>query len=122
MGIYTDLPNYQRAWKAQGFDEADYENGPSDRLLDALVALGPMSRVQEKLAERKDHWGALEEVIRKKTDAFAGKAYIAIKDLDAGFEININEGNLPSYDIFKALREFSPSQFSAFWDCGQYQI
>ena len=51
--IYTDLPNYQRAWKAQGFQPSDYENGPSDKLLDALVALGPESRVQEKLAERR---------------------------------------------------------------------
>lgn len=55
VGIYTDLPNYQRAWKAQGFEPADYENGPSDRLLDALVALGPISRVREKLAERQAH-------------------------------------------------------------------
>ncbi|MEM8765848.1 MAG: LLM class flavin-dependent oxidoreductase [Pseudomonadota bacterium] len=51
--IYTDLPNYQRAWRAQGFSEADFKDGPSDALLDALVALGPRSRVQEKLAERK---------------------------------------------------------------------
>ncbi len=53
VAIYTDLPNYQRAWKAQGFEPADYENGPSDKLLDALVALGPLERVQEKLAERE---------------------------------------------------------------------
>lgn len=51
--IYTDLPNYQRAWKAQGFTAADYEDGPSDRLLDALVALGPPEQVRAKLAERR---------------------------------------------------------------------
>jgi len=51
--IYTDLPNYQRAWKAQGFTAADYEDGPSDRLLDALIALGPLDRVRAKLAERR---------------------------------------------------------------------
>ncbi len=55
VGIYTDLPNYQRAWKAQGFEPADYEQGPSDRLLDALVALGPLQRVRDKLEERREN-------------------------------------------------------------------
>ena len=51
--IYTDLPNYQRAWKAQGFTPADFENGPSDALLDALVGLGPLSRVRDFLSARR---------------------------------------------------------------------
>ncbi len=54
VSVYTELPNYQRAWKAQGFEPADYADGPSDRLLDALVALGPLGRVKEKLAERRE--------------------------------------------------------------------
>lgn len=54
VSIYMDLPNYQRAWKAQGFEPADYADGPSDRLLDELVALGPLSRVRAKLAERRE--------------------------------------------------------------------
>ena len=53
VGIYTDLPNYQRAWKAQGFESADWENGPSDRLLDALVGIGPLPRLKDFLTERR---------------------------------------------------------------------
>ena len=81
VGIYTDLPNYQRAWKAQGFDQADYENGPSDRLLDALIALGPLSRVQEKLAERKE----------------AGASGIII------IPLNLNEQRTPDWSVMASI-------------------
>jgi probable F420-dependent oxidoreductase len=52
LSIYSDLPNYQRAWRAQGFIEDDYADGPSDRLLDELAALGPLDRVLDRLSER----------------------------------------------------------------------
>jgi probable F420-dependent oxidoreductase len=53
VAVYTDLPNYQRAWKAQGFSEADYVDGPSDGLLDELIALGTLDQVQAKLDQRR---------------------------------------------------------------------
>jgi len=43
VSIYTELANYRRAWRAQGFAESDYVNGPSDRLLQSLVALGTLA-------------------------------------------------------------------------------
>lgn len=40
LEVYTGLPNYRASWTRQGFDEADYVRGGSDRLKDALVTSG----------------------------------------------------------------------------------
>jgi len=81
VGIYTDLPNYRRAWKAQGFEPADYEGGPSDRLLDALVALGPLSGVREKLAERREHGATGIIVIPLNLDAQRAPDWQVLKSI-----------------------------------------
>jgi probable F420-dependent oxidoreductase len=40
MKVYVGLPNYQNNLKWLGFDDADFQNGGSDRLVDAIVAWG----------------------------------------------------------------------------------
>lgn len=59
LEIYTGLPNYRSSWLRQGFEEADFVRGGSQRLKDALVVWGDeaaiRARVDEHLAAGADH-------------------------------------------------------------------
>ena len=59
LGFYTGLPNYRNSWLRQGFDESDFGRGGSERLADALVAMGDVdavkARVQAHLDAGADH-------------------------------------------------------------------
>jgi probable F420-dependent oxidoreductase len=43
------LPNYTNNLKALGWADADFENGCSDRLVDAIVAWGSETRIRERI-------------------------------------------------------------------------
>jgi probable F420-dependent oxidoreductase len=49
LAMYLELPNYLRSWRRQGFTDADFADGGSDRLVDALFAWGDVSRIRERL-------------------------------------------------------------------------
>lgn len=51
VGLYLGLPAYHRAWAREGFDESDWSNGGSDRLIDALSAWGNAPQISARLAE-----------------------------------------------------------------------
>jgi probable F420-dependent oxidoreductase len=55
MGTYTALDNYKNNLKQFGFEEADFENSGSDKLVDAIVAWGDESALQNRI---KAHWQA----------------------------------------------------------------
>ena len=59
LAIYLTLPNYTNKWLRLGFEEADFSNGGSDRLIDAVIAWGDlktvMNRVNEHHAAGADH-------------------------------------------------------------------
>lgn len=59
LAWYLTLPNYTENLRWIGFDETDWRNGASDRLVDALVAWGDVEgirrRVQEHLNAGADH-------------------------------------------------------------------
>jgi probable F420-dependent oxidoreductase len=59
MQIYLGLPNYCNNLRRIGFDESDWSDGGSDRLVDAIVAWGDdeyvASRVREHHAAGADH-------------------------------------------------------------------
>src|SRR5260221_12242688 len=40
LAIYLTLPNYTNNFLRVGFEEADFSNGGSDRLVDAVIAWG----------------------------------------------------------------------------------
>ncbi len=50
MSFYvTRLPNYKNNLKALGWQEADFENGCSDRLVDAIVAWGSEAKIRDRI-------------------------------------------------------------------------
>ncbi|MBD3004262.1 LLM class F420-dependent oxidoreductase [Streptomyces sp. 5-10] len=59
LGRYLALPNYTNNFRRLGFEDADFADGGSDRLLSAMYALGDAetirARVDEFLAAGADH-------------------------------------------------------------------
>jgi probable F420-dependent oxidoreductase len=51
LAQYLRLPNYTNSFLRQGFTEADFERGGSDRLVDGLVAWGDVATVLGRIAE-----------------------------------------------------------------------
>jgi probable F420-dependent oxidoreductase len=51
FGFYTLLPNYCNNWRRLGFEDADFANGGSDRLIDANVAWGGNEKITERIDE-----------------------------------------------------------------------
>jgi probable F420-dependent oxidoreductase len=51
---YLELPNYVNNWREEGFDDADFADGGSDRLVDALVAWGDADAVKARIAAHHD--------------------------------------------------------------------
>ena len=61
LGLFPNLPFFQRLLRASGFTaEADLaeqggaEAALSDRVLDAICLMGPLSRYRQRLAEYRD--------------------------------------------------------------------
>ena len=54
MKIYAGLPNYQNNLKWLGFDDADFGNGISDRLVDAIVAWGDEDAIRKRIQAHYD--------------------------------------------------------------------
>jgi len=50
LGPYLRTPTYQASWQLQGFEPADWEPPGSDRLVDAMVATGPVGLVRDRIA------------------------------------------------------------------------
>ncbi len=54
LDFYITLPAYHRTWKQGGFDESDFEKGGSDRLLDAIFALGDLDAMKSRIQSHID--------------------------------------------------------------------
>jgi probable F420-dependent oxidoreductase len=52
--IYLGLPNYRNNWLRMGLTEADFENGGSDKFIDATFAWGTVGQIQARLKEHVD--------------------------------------------------------------------
>jgi probable F420-dependent oxidoreductase len=48
---YLRTPNYRASWEQQGFDESDWTAPGSDRLVEAMVARGPVEEIRRRIAE-----------------------------------------------------------------------
>jgi probable F420-dependent oxidoreductase len=51
LAPYLRTPAYQAGWALQGFEEADWEQPGSDRLVDAMVAWGDVETLRDRIAE-----------------------------------------------------------------------
>lgn len=62
-GFYSRLPNYRDCLLSMGFDEDDFKDGGSDRLIDAIVAWGTrdqlLQRLEAQFAAGADHINVL---------------------------------------------------------------
>lgn len=54
MQVYVGLPNYQNNLKWLGFEDADFADGGSDRLVDAIVAWGDEKAIAERIQAHRD--------------------------------------------------------------------
>ena len=54
MAVYTGLPNYQNNLKWLGFEDADFADGGSDRLVDAIVAWGDEKTIADRIQAHRD--------------------------------------------------------------------
>jgi probable F420-dependent oxidoreductase len=54
LAPYLRTPNYQASWTAMGFEEADWAQPGSDRLVDAMVAWGPVPEILARLRAFQD--------------------------------------------------------------------
>ena len=51
---YLRTPTYHASWQLQGFEPADWEQPGSDRLVDAMVAIGTVDVVRDRIAAMHD--------------------------------------------------------------------
>lgn len=54
LGIYLSLPNYYENWRTLGFEDADWQNGGSDRLIDAIVCWGNEDKIRAHIQAHFD--------------------------------------------------------------------
>ena len=54
MAFYLPLVNYRNAWKRLGFTDDDLERGGSDRFLDAMVAWGSETAIENRIQAHFD--------------------------------------------------------------------
>jgi probable F420-dependent oxidoreductase len=52
--LYFGLPNYTNTWRRLGFADADLAGGGSDRLIDALYAIGSAEQIAARVREHHD--------------------------------------------------------------------
>jgi probable F420-dependent oxidoreductase len=52
LALYLGIEHYLQRWKAFGFGDADFTNGGSDRLIDAVVAWGGEDDIRQRIADQ----------------------------------------------------------------------
>jgi probable F420-dependent oxidoreductase len=52
--IYSGLPNYRNNWLRMGLEESDFENGGSDKFIDATFAWGNVDAIASRIREHYD--------------------------------------------------------------------
>jgi len=80
-GIYLGLENYLNNWKRLGFTDSDFENGGSDRFIDATIAWGDVAALQKRVRAHLD----------------AGASHVCIQP------INPSGQPLPDWRVLEAL-------------------
>jgi probable F420-dependent oxidoreductase len=84
LQVYLRAPNYQNNLLELGFTTAEFENGGSDRLVDALVGWGDEAALRQRIQEHRDA-GADHVCIQPfRTDGVPGPDVEALRVLAPG--------------------------------------
>jgi probable F420-dependent oxidoreductase len=51
LGLYLTLPNYTNNFLRHGFDENDFKDGGSNKLIDAIIAWGDLNAIRTRIGE-----------------------------------------------------------------------
>jgi probable F420-dependent oxidoreductase len=86
LAIYLPLANYQASWRREGFEDADFADSGSDRLVDALVAWGDVATLRARIEQ---HWAA-------------GADHVCIQALSAE-SVTANRMPAPDIELVKLL-------------------
>jgi probable F420-dependent oxidoreductase len=62
IAYYVGLDYYHRAWRGLGLDDADFADGGSDKLIDAVIAWGNLEQIRARIQTQFDN-GATRVVI-----------------------------------------------------------
>jgi probable F420-dependent oxidoreductase len=54
LATYLPLPNYFENWRWLGFEDADWQNGGSDRLIDAVICWGDEDEIRARIQAHFD--------------------------------------------------------------------
>jgi probable F420-dependent oxidoreductase len=54
LATYLPLPNYYENWRWLGFEDADWQNGGSDRLVDAIICWGDEDKIRKHVQAHFD--------------------------------------------------------------------
>jgi probable F420-dependent oxidoreductase len=54
LGFYLTLPNYANNFLRLGFGEADFKDGGSNKLIDAMIAWGDLDTIRKRITEHHD--------------------------------------------------------------------
>ncbi|MCP3992246.1 MAG: TIGR03620 family F420-dependent LLM class oxidoreductase [Actinomycetia bacterium] len=54
VAVYMGLDYYHRAWRTLGFDDTDFVDGGSDRLIDSILAWGTIDNIRARIAAHRE--------------------------------------------------------------------
>ena len=54
LATYLNLPNYRNNWLSLGFSQSDFDNGGSDKLIDAVFAWGDEKAIADRIKAHHD--------------------------------------------------------------------
>ncbi|MEM7100906.1 MAG: TIGR03620 family F420-dependent LLM class oxidoreductase [Pseudomonadota bacterium] len=81
LAYYTGLDYYHRAWRDLGFNDDDFTDGGSDKLIDAIVAWGDIDQINERINNQFD----------------AGATRVVV------IPIGANQGGAPDWELLATL-------------------
>jgi probable F420-dependent oxidoreductase len=81
LNDYIRFTNYARNLRSLGFDDSDFENGFSDRLVDAVVVWGDAARIKERIAAHHAAGATHVGIQALRTDGDPGPDYRALEAL-----------------------------------------
>jgi probable F420-dependent oxidoreductase len=80
LQIYLQLPNYLNSLRTLGFDDADFADGGSDKLVEATVAIGD-ENIVDQWVQRHLHAGADHVAIQVLNDPLPRRQWRALSGL-----------------------------------------